>query len=70
MDYINCWHALSLKCKDHLPESFVVEMFAQGIEWNILYTLQGNKPMTSYELAIRAHDIEPTIEDSSIRINE
>ena len=39
IDYINRWHALSLKCNDHLPESSVVEMCAQEIEWNILYAL-------------------------------
>jgi len=26
IDYINCWRALSLKCKDHLSKSSAVEM--------------------------------------------
>ena len=49
--YISRWRALSLKCKDHLPESAAVEMCAQGVEWNILYALQVNKPKTFQELA-------------------
>ena len=36
----NRWRALSLKCKDHLPESSKVEMCAQGMDWDILYALQ------------------------------
>jgi len=32
IDYINRWRALSLKCKDLLPESSTVEMCAQGME--------------------------------------
>jgi len=61
IDYINRWRALSLKCKDHLLESSAVEMCAQGIEWDILYALQVNKPKTFQELATRAHDMELTI---------
>ena len=61
IDYINRWRALSLKCKDHLPESFAVEMCAQVMEWDILYALQVNKPKTFQELATRGHDMELTI---------
>ena len=61
VDYIHRWRALSLKCKDHLPESSAVEMCAQGMEWDILYALQVNKPKTFQELATRAHDMELTI---------
>jgi len=50
-DYINRWHALSLKCKDRLYESFAVEMCAKGIDWDILYALQVNKPRIFQELA-------------------
>ena len=46
IDYINHWCALSLKCKYRLPESSAVEMCAQGMECDILYTLQVNKPKT------------------------
>ena len=31
IEYVNRWHALSLKCKDHLPKSSAVEMCAQGM---------------------------------------
>jgi len=30
--YINRWDALSLKCKDHLPESSTVEVCSQGMD--------------------------------------
>jgi len=46
IDYINSWCALSLKCKDYLSESLVVEMCAQGTDWDILYSLRVNKPKT------------------------
>ena len=45
-DYINHWRALSLKCKDHLFESSAIEMCVQGMDWDILYALQVNKPKT------------------------
>jgi len=61
MDYINHWRTLPLKCKDHLPESFTIEMCAQGMEGNILNALQVNKPKTFQELETRAHDIKLTI---------
>jgi len=32
IDYINRWRALSLKCKDRLPESSAVEMCVQGMK--------------------------------------
>jgi len=51
----------SLKCKDHLSESLAVKMCAQGMDWDILYALQVNKPKAFQELATRAHDIELTI---------
>ena len=46
VDYIHRWRALSLKCKDHLPESSAIEMCAQGMKWDILYALQVIKPKT------------------------
>jgi len=61
IDYINRWRALSLKCKDHLPEFSAFEMCAQGMDWDILYALQVNKLKTFQELATRAHDMELTI---------
>jgi len=70
IDYINRWRALSLKCKDNLPESYFVEMCAQGMEWNILYVLQVNKPKTFQELATQAHDMEVTITYYGRRIDD
>jgi len=61
IDYINSWHALSLKCKDHLRESSAVEMCAQGMDWDIPYASQVNKPKTFQELATRTRDMELTI---------
>ena len=61
IDYINRWHALSLKCKDHLFESSTIEMCAQGMDCDILYILQVNKPKTFQELVTRAHDMALTI---------
>jgi len=46
IDYIIRWHVLSLKYKDHLPKSSVVEMCAQETESNILHALHVNKPKT------------------------
>jgi len=39
IDYINCWHALSLEYKDCLSEASAVEMCAQGMDCDILYAL-------------------------------
>ena len=61
IDYINRWHTLSLKCEDHLSESSTVEMCAQGMDWDILYALQVNKPKIFKELATQAHNMELTI---------
>ena len=33
IDYIYLWHALSLKCKEHLSESSTVEMCIQRMDW-------------------------------------
>ena len=46
LDYVNCWRSLSLECKDCLSETSAIEMCAQGMEWDILYALQVNKPKT------------------------
>jgi len=61
IDYINRWRIVFLKCKDHLSESSAVEMCARGMDWDILYALQVNKPKTFQELATRAHEMELTI---------
>jgi len=61
LDYINRWRSLSLECKDRLTEASVVEMCAQGMEWDLLYVLQMSKPRTFQELATKAHDMEMTI---------
>jgi len=52
LDYINHWRSLNLECKDRLSKALLVEMCAQGMEWNILYALQVNKPETFQELAL------------------
>ena len=61
LNYINCWHSLSLECKDRLSETSAVKMCAQGMEWDLLYVLQMSKPRTFQELATKAHDMEMTI---------
>ena len=58
LDYINRWCSLSLKYKDCLFEPFVVQMCAQGMEWDLLYVLQMSKPRTFQALAT---DMEMTI---------
>ena len=59
-DYINHWRSLSLE-KDRSSEASAVEMYAQGMEWDLLYILQMSKPRTFQELATKAHDMEMTI---------
>jgi len=39
LDYINCWGALSLECKDRLFEASAMEMCTQGMVWDLLYAL-------------------------------
>jgi len=53
-----------------VSESSAVEMCAQGIDWDILYALQVNKPKTLQELAIQAHDMELTITYYGRRLND
>ena len=36
-------------------------MYAQSMEWVLLYVLQMSKPMTFQELATKAHDMEMMI---------
>jgi len=70
LEYVNHWRSLNLECKDRLSEISVVEMCAQGMEWDILYTLQVNKPTTFQELATRAHDMEVTIAYYGKQLND
>jgi len=70
LDYVNHWRSLSLECKDRLSEASAVEVCAQGMEWDILYALQVNKPKTFQELAIRAHDMEVTIDYYGKQLND
>jgi len=73
LDYINCWRALNLECKDRLSEASAVEMCTQGMAWNLLYVLYMSKPRTFQELATKAHDMEATIvsrRDSSLSFAE
>ena len=60
-DYINRCRSLSLKCKSRLSEALAIKMFAQGIEWDLLYVLWMSKPRALQELATKAHDTEVTI---------
>ena len=64
------WRSLSFKCKDCLSEALVVEIYAQGMDWNILYALQVNKTLTFQELATRAYDMEVTIAYYERRLND
>ena len=61
LNYINCWCALSLECKDQLSEASTIEMCTQGMHWDLLYVLQMRKPKTFQELTTKAHDMEVTI---------
>jgi len=45
-------------------------MCAQGMEWEILYELQVNKPKTFQELATRAHEMEVTIANYGKQLND
>ena len=51
LDYISRWRSLNLECKDRLSEASAIEMCAQDMKWDIMYTLQVNKPKTFQELA-------------------
>ena len=61
LDYMNSQRVLSLECKDWLSEASAVEMFTQGMHWDLLYVLQMTKPRIFQELVTKAHDMEATI---------
>ena len=67
---MNRWRSLNLECNDHLSEASTVEMCAQGIQWDILYALQVNKPKTFQELTTQAHDMEVTIAYYGKQLND
>jgi len=70
LDYINRWRSPNLECKDRLSEASAIEMCAQGMEWDILYALQMNKPKTFQELTTRAHDMEVIITYHEKQLND
>jgi len=39
LNYVNCWCALSLECKDWLFETSAVEMCIQAMHWGLLYVI-------------------------------
>ncbi|KAK3032806.1 hypothetical protein RJ639_035412 [Escallonia herrerae] len=61
VDYINRWLSRSLDCKERLSEISAVEMCMQGMHWDLVYILQGNRPASFEELKMQAHDIEISI---------
>ena len=63
LEYINRWRALSLECKDRLTETSAVEMCINGMDWDLLYILQGIRPRSFQELATRAHDMEISLKN-------
>ena len=50
-----------MDCKDRLSKISAVEICIQGMNWGLLYVLQGIKPRTFEELATHAHDMELSI---------
>ncbi|KAL9237137.1 hypothetical protein vseg_011723 [Gypsophila vaccaria] len=61
IEYINRWRALSLECNERLSETSAVEMCINGMDWDLLYILNGIKTRYFQELATRAHNMEITI---------
>ena len=58
VDFIYRLRSLILNCKDSLGELSSIEMFIQGMNWDLHYILQGLKPNTFKELTTRSHDME------------
>ena len=50
-----------MDCKDRLSKVSAVEICIQGMNWGLLYVLQGIKPRTFEELATCAHNMELSI---------
>ncbi|XP_021860377.2 uncharacterized protein [Spinacia oleracea] len=61
VEYIDRWRTLSLQCKDHLHETSAIDMCIQGMDWDLVYILQGIRPRTIQDLATRAHEMENSL---------
>lgn len=55
--FIHHWRNIILNCKDRLNEAFTIEMRIQGIQYELLYILQGINPKSVKDFSIHAYDM-------------